>query len=186
MAQTRLQHLRVPTRAEWLAGGATALAILVYFLVLGAMDGRAARYFEDLRTRDPATYLDQLRETKGFDAFLSEYAAIGGFAEFAPQTPNFLVGRWTMRPEPLRLTPGQAPAECTDPATFDYGLFLAVEGGGPALAVQYRIAGDTVEMRSGEGSVYPIRLVGYGANLDHVEFTPPGRTTPVFAYLCGR
>ena len=29
-------------------------------------------------------------------------------------------------------------------------------------------------------------LIAYGARLDHLEFTPPGETRPVHAYLCGR
>ncbi|WP_347312942.1 hypothetical protein [Defluviimonas sp. SAOS-178_SWC] len=186
MAQLSLNRMRLPSGTEWIAGGAALLATLVYLFVLHGLDRRAESYFMALRENDPATYLMQLREAKGFDAFLPEYAALEGLGDFTPRTPTFLIGRWTLREDMLRLTPGQAPSACSDPATFEFGLFLMVEAGGPALAVQYRIDGDTVEMRSSAQAVYPIRLVSFGAQLDHIEFTPPGRDTPAFAYLCRR
>ncbi len=186
MAQLSLKVLRRLTPAEWVALGAALLAVLVYLLILGALDRRAERYFLDLRDSDPATYLTQLREAKGFAAYLPEYAALEGFGDYRPKPPSFLVGRWTMRTDTLRLTPGQAPAACTDPATFDFGLFLTLDSGGVALPVQYRLNGDVIEMRTRGDAVFPIALVSYGAQLDHIEFTPPGRKAPVFAYLCGR
>ncbi|WP_146111545.1 hypothetical protein [Defluviimonas denitrificans] len=186
MAQISLKGFRRPSRGEWIAAGATLAATLVYFLVLGALDRRAARYFEELRSSDPATYLVQLREAKGFSAYLPVYGELNGYGDYRPQPPVFLVGRWTMREEALRLTPGQAPEVCSDPVTFDFGLLLTVESGGVALPVQYRLNGETVEMRARNDAVFPIKLVSYGAQLDHIEFTPPGHTAPVLAYLCGR
>lgn len=186
MAQISLRGIRWPGPRQWLAVGGALVAVAAYLLVLRSLDHRAESYFRDLRDSDPATYLIQLREAKGFAAYLPEYAEIEGFADYRPKPPSFLVGRWTMRDAPLRLTPDQAPAICSDPVTFDFGLFLTVESGGVALPVQYRLTGETVEMRTRGGAVFPIALVSYGAQLDHVEFTPPGRTAPVYAYLCGR
>jgi hypothetical protein len=180
---TRLQKIRP---AEWIAASAVLVAILVYLLVLRALDHRAERYFLDLRSSDPTTYLLQLREAKGFAAYLPEYAELEGFDAYKAQPPNFLVGRWTMRDEMLRLTPGQAPEACSDPVTFDFGLFLAAQADGKALSVFYRLSGDTVEMKTRTDQVIPIQLVSYGAQLDHIRFTPPGRDAPLFAYLCGR
>ena len=186
MAQMSLNRLRKPTRTEWIATLATLAAVLAYVLVLGMLDKRAARYFTELRDSDPASYLLQLRESRGFEAFLEEYTALRHLDTFQPQAPSFLVGRWSMRADILRLTPGQAPERCLNPATFDFGLFLTVETGGVALPVQYRIAGNEVEMRGPGDAIFPIRLVSYGAELDHIEFTPPGHDTPVNAYHCGR
>ncbi len=186
MAQISLKGFSRPSRREWIAAGATLAATLIYFLVLGMLDRRAERYFEDLRESDPATYLNQLRESKGFSAYLPVYGELNGYDQYRPQPPVFIVGRWTMREEPLRLTPGQGPEACTDPVTFDFGLFLTVESGGVALPVQYRLDGEAVEMRARNDAVFPIQLVSYGAQLDHIEFTPPGHTAPVYAYLCGR
>ncbi len=186
MVQFGLKGFRHPTRTEWIATGASLFAVIVYLLILRSLDHRAESYFQDLREGDPATYLTQLREAKGFAAYLPEYAELDGFGEYRPQPPSFLVGRWTMRTEMLRLTPGQAPATCINSATFDFGLFLTVESGGVALPVQYRLNGDVVEMRTRGDAVFPIKLVSYGAQLDHIQFTPPGHKVPVYAYLCGR
>lgn len=181
----RWRHFR-PRRTDVLAGGAATLACLGYFGMLWVLDSSAEAYFEDLRQSNPALYLTQLRESEGFEAFLAEYRVLEGYETFHPSVPSFLVGRWTMRSAPIRLVPGTAPAECTDPVTFDYGLFLQVESGGVALAVNYLIEGNTVQMRTGNTGVVPIELVSYGAQLDHIVFVPPGATEPVDAYLCGR
>jgi hypothetical protein len=186
MTQLSLKGIRKVRPAEWAAVGAALAVIIAYLLVLRALDHRAERYFLDLRSSDPATYLTQLREAKGFAAYLPEYTELEGFDAYGARPPGFLVGRWTMRDEMLRLTPGQAPEACTDPVTFDFGLFLAAQSDGKALSVYYRLNGDTVEMKDRNDQVFPIQLVSYGAQLDHIRFTPPGRDAPVFAYLCGR
>ncbi|MFZ1726537.1 MAG: hypothetical protein WBO29_11410 [Albidovulum sp.] len=179
-------HLRRLSRTEWLSVSAMLVAVVAYLMVLGALDRRAEAYFIQMRTENPVVYLDQLRESRGFAAFLPAYMEMNGFDTFRPQPPNFMVGRWTMRSDTLRLVPGTAPATCSDPVTFDYGLYLTVESGGIALPVQYRIASDKVEMKSRSDAVFDIDLAIYGSQLDHIEFVPPGRSEKVFAYLCGR
>ena len=186
MAAFKSPQLRRLNREEWLTASALLLGVVVYLVVLGVLDRRAEAYFLRLRTENPVPYLDQLRESRGFAAFLPAYRELNGFDSFRPQPPNFMVGRWTMRSETLRLVPGTAPDTCSDPVTFDYGLYLTVESGGVALPVQYRIAGDRVEMKSRDDAVFDIDLAIYGSQLDHVEFVPPGRSDKVYAYLCGR
>lgn len=184
MAAIRFTRMRRLSRTEWIAAVVVLSAIAIYLLVLRQLDHRAAAYLEELRDSDPTTYLTDLREVRGYDAFLAEYSRIEGFEDFRPQPPGFLVGRWTTRQDMLRLTHGQAPNACTDPVTFEYGLYRGDEG--LSLPVQYRLVGDTAQMRTASDQVVPIRLVAYGARLDHLEFTPPGATQPVHAYLCGR
>ncbi|HPD93692.1 MAG: hypothetical protein H6900_16860 [Rhodobacter sp.] len=179
-------RLKRPRRVQILSAGVFLLAGVVYFGTLHAMDGRAEAYFRQLRQSDPALYLTQVREAQGFDTFLTEYRILNNYEDFHQAPPNFLVGRWTLRPEPIRLSPGTAPSECSDPVTLDYGLFLQLETGGVALPVSYRIEGKTVEMRIAPDSVVPIELVSYGAQLDHIAFTAPGRDAVSYGYLCGR
>lgn len=186
MAAIRFTRMRRISRAEWIAAIATLSAIAIYLLVLRQLDDRAASYLDDLRRNDPATYLTDLREVHGYDAFLSEYAVLEGFDEYRPQPPGFLVGRWTTRSDMLRLTHGQAPTSCTDPATFEFGRFVGDRAETAPMPVEYRLSGNTVEMRTADDRIIPIRLVAYGARLDHLEFVPPGKDLPVYAYLCGR
>lgn len=181
----RWRHFR-PRRNDVLMASAAVLGCVAYFAMLWVLDGRAGAYFEELRRTDPGLYLTQIRESEGFESFLAEYRTLEGYENFRPAAPAFLVGRWTVRSAPIRLVPGTAPEECTDPVTFDYGLFLQVESGGVALPVGYRIEGNTVEMRTTSAGVVPIDIVSYGAQMDHIAFVPPGSTDRVFAYLCGR
>ena len=176
MAAIRIRRIQGLSRGERIAVGIALIAIAAYFLLLRHLDGRAEIYFRDLRENDPATYLTNLREAQGFEAYLAEYAVLEGFDEFRPQTPGFLVGRWTMR----------GPDTCSDPAVFEYGLYMSPEAARTSTPVQYRLEGTDVLMRDYSDRVYPISLIAYGAQLDHLEFTPPGRESPVYAYLCGR
>jgi len=186
MATTRRWQQYSLSRIEALLLVAIAVATVIYFGVLHYLDGRAATYFANLRQTDPAFYLSQLRESQGFADYLAEYRDMEGYVSFKPAAPSFLVGRWTLREEPLRLSPGTAPEQCTDPVTFDYGILLMLESGGSTLRVTYRIEGDTVLLKSAGIGTFSVKLVSYGSQLDHIEFQPPGLSKTYFAYNCGR
>ncbi|MDK3017970.1 hypothetical protein [Pseudodonghicola flavimaris] len=186
MATSRHWRNYRPGRGEVLVFGVSLAAIGLYFAVLHDMDGRAADYFKDLRDSDPELYLTQLRESRSFQAYLDEYRTMQGYDSFKPAAPSFLVGRWTLQSEPLRLNPGTAPTHCSDPVTFDYGILLMLESGGEALRVSYSIEGQQVMVKEAGIGTFPIDLISYGARLDHLEFTPPGSTEKAYAYECAR
>ncbi|WP_109466514.1 hypothetical protein [Albibacillus kandeliae] len=175
-----------PGRAELAYLGLSVAAIALYFGVLHTLDGRAQTYFEELRESDPDLYLSQLRESRSFEAYIEEYRVMKGYDTFKPAAPSFLVGRWTMRSEPLRLNPGTTLSQCSDPITFDYGILLMLETGGEALRVSYGIEGQKVMVKEAGIATFPVDLISYGARLDHIEFTPPGETEKVYAYNCAR
>lgn len=182
-----VQWRRYQLRRPVIVASVVIVALIgAYFAMLHVLDGRAERYFQRIRQTDPALYLTLLREGGGFGAYLAEYKTLEGYADFRPAPPSFLIGRWSMRDSTIRLPPGTAPSQCTNPVTFDYGLMMGPALGGADVQVEYRIVGDTVEMRLHSGQIIPIRLVSYGAELDHIEFTPPGEHAPVYAYQCGR
>ncbi|RME18345.1 MAG: hypothetical protein D6801_01560 [Alphaproteobacteria bacterium] len=187
MARLTLPRIRPLSRTEAFLVAAIGALMIAYFGTLAYLDRRAAVYFEQTRAADPDLYLRQLRAGRGFEAFLPEYAALKGFEHFTPEPPDFLIGRWTMRDEMLRLVPGERPERCTNPVTFEHGLMLTVEPSPKAHVAAYRIAEGQIEVRlDGEnGPVVPIRPVSFGSALDHLEFTPPGQTAPVMAYFCG-
>lgn len=184
MANTRQWRRFRPNRMELLSIGGALIAIPLYLAVLYVLDGRAETYFENLRDEDTELYLTQLRESRGFSAYVDEYRDILGYDTVKEAAPSFLVGRWTMRPEPLRLTPGTPPGHCIDPITFDYGIVLMAQGGAGAFEAGYRIEGQKVQIESPGDRSFAVDLVSYGARLDHLEFQPPGRDEPVFAYNC--
>ena len=180
----RWQNFR-PNRIEVLSIGGALIAIPLYLAVLHNLDGRAETYFSNLRETDAELYLTQLRESRGFAAYVDEYREIRGYDEVRTAAPSFLVGRWTMRPEPLRLTPGTPPGRCVDPITFDYGIVLLAQGAEGAFDAGYRIEGQSVRIESPDQRNFSVDLVSYGARLDHLEFHLPGREDAVFAYSCG-
>lgn len=185
MARLTMPWMRPLNRKEWIMAGVILLLMVAYFSGLKELDGRAEAYFRKTRDSNPDLYLEQLRAGRGFAAYLPEYAELDGFEDFAPHAPDFLIGRWTMRTETLRLTPGERPDQCSDPITFDYGLVLMVEPESSTLPVSYRIAEGQVELRNLQGdATYTVTPVSFGSQIDHLEFTPPGRSEPVFAYLC--
>jgi hypothetical protein len=97
MAAIRFSRMRGLGRVQWIAAAAALSAVAIYLLVLRQLDHRAAAYLEGLRETDPTTYLTDLREVRGYDAFLTEYARLEGFDEFRPQPPGFLMAAF-LRP----------------------------------------------------------------------------------------
>lgn len=186
MSRSRQWRMNRPTRVELLGYGAILAAAVAYFAVLHMLDGRAETYFRDLRKSDPSLYLTQIRESRSFPAYLDEYRTMRGYDQFRTAAPDFLVGRWTMRPGPLRLTPGTAPLLCSDPVTFNYGILLMAGEDDVAFGVTYAIEGETVVLNAQQLGTITVDLVSYGARLDHIEFQPPGQDRTVYAYNCGR
>ncbi|GHG95707.1 hypothetical protein [Pseudodonghicola xiamenensis] len=186
MATSRQWRNYRPSRGELLVYGVSLVAIAIYFAVLHDLNGRAESYFKDLRVSNPELYLTQIRESRSFPVYLDEYRTMRGYDSFKPAAPSFLVGRWTMQPEPLRLNPGTTPADCAHPITFDYGILLMLESSSEAFRVSYSIEGQKVLVKEAGLNTFPVDLVSYGARLDHLEFTPPGATEKVYAYECAR
>lgn len=184
MARLAMPRMRPLSRREWLSSIAIAAAIVSYFALLAVLDDRAADYFTETRATNPDLYLEQLRASHGFEDFLPEYAALKGFEDFVTKTPDFLMGRWSMRDEPIRLVPGERPELCTDPITFDYGVVLLRDPETGPLHVGYRIVEGHVEVSTSTGQSFLIKPVSYGSTIDYLEFVPPGRAEPVYAYLC--
>lgn len=190
MTRTAIAKLKLPALPrllpqQWAAVAAVVVAIVGYFVALHALETRTADYFLRMRTENPAIYLEQLRESQGFEDFLPEYATLTGLDDFKADTPSFLLGRWTMQKAPLRLPPGMVPEQCSDPITFDYGLVLMAEAGGSALSARYRVSDGGVDLTGPTMKDTRITLVSFGSLLDHLEFTPPGRESAVYAYRCG-
>jgi hypothetical protein len=185
MARLTMPRIRPLSRKEWISTSIVGGLILCYFIGLKIFDNRAETYFRETRTSNPELYLEQLRDLHGFNAYLPEYAVIKKFEVETPRTPEFITGRWTMRDAPMRLTAGTYPEQCSNQITFDYGIILMVEPGATTMRVTYRIADGKVIAHTPTGSIFAITPVSFGAQVDHIEFVPPGRINKVYAYFCG-
>lgn len=167
-----------------LAGVALFAALYVGYLAV--QNHRAKAYYEQLRKTDPLRYLDDLRKSEGFAAYLDKYRLLEGYTAAQPKVPPFIVGRWTMRNTPQRVAPGTVFPDCLSPVTFEHGIMR--EGDGPKAStyhVDYRINGQDLILTGDQIGRLPIAMVSYGSAIDHLEFTPPGGYGKVYAYRCG-
>ncbi|MEJ2022106.1 MAG: hypothetical protein P8X43_08735 [Maritimibacter sp.] len=185
MARLNMPRIRRLSRKEWISASLVGGFMLVYFIGLSVLDKQAETYFRETRDTNPELYLEQLRDLHGFNAFLPEYAVLNKFDNFTPRTPEFLIGRWTMRDAPIRQVTGAYPEQCPDQITVDYGTILTVEPERDTLPVSYKIEDGLVNVNPARGEPFTIETISFGAQVDHIEFVPPGRDTVVYAYFCG-
>ncbi|WP_102226454.1 hypothetical protein [Acidimangrovimonas sediminis] len=163
-----------------------ALFAAFYVGYLSIQNYRAEAYYANLRKTDPLRYLDDLRKSEGFAAYLDKYRLLEGYTHEQAQVPSFIVGRWTMRSATQRVAPGTVFADCTDPVTFQHGLLRISEGPQATVyQVTYRIAGQELILNGDKIGRMRVGMVSYGSAIDHLEFSPPGGYGEVYAYRCG-
>jgi len=176
-----IRRLRVRRNTLILLATALILAVL-YSIYLTSRNRYAQHYLAVLRQTGPTQYLEQLRKLKGFGRYLVEYSALNDYRTFRRQVPEFMAGRWTLRPHREQLPPTGYFSSCTDPISFEYGQITLGSGMQPFRA-RYRIAGAKLIVRTDTKTI-PILLVSYGEAIDHLEFVPPTRKTIAYAYRC--
>ena len=175
-----------------LARGNVAPAAVATFVAIGLFAGYlytknrlAQERLSSLANTDMVRYLDELRRLEGFDTYLSVYRERMGFADFRPRAPRFLIGRWTLRDEAVRLPPSGSFAECDQPLVIEYGRIAITASPAVAEEAAYRLTEDEeLEVRTERNGVIPITIVAHGTRIDHLELTPPGREDRMFAYPC--
>ncbi|WP_322866291.1 hypothetical protein U5922_008850 [Aquicoccus sp. G2-2] len=176
-SRLKLQHGTVTLSVAGLA------FTIIYFLFLAYQNHRATAYMAELRESDTRAYLDQIRKLEGFSAYLAARSKLYGGDEYNSNVPPFLIGRWTMHTKPTRLGVGAA-VDCTDPITFEYGMFR-IEDEEMTRPAKFRMVGEMLEVKPLSTPVFDVRLISYGPAIDHLEFVPPGREETYYAYPCG-
>ncbi|MFC2968648.1 hypothetical protein [Acidimangrovimonas pyrenivorans] len=163
---------------------AAAVFGIAYFGYLAVQNYRAEAYYEELRKTDPVRYLDDLRKNEGFANYLDKFRLLEGYYAPKAAAPPFLVGRWTLQPRPLRVAPGTVFADCQDVLVFERGLVeMTVNGKLTTFPTTYRIYNQSIQLMG--LNALEVKLVSYGAAIDHLELTPPGRDKTFYGYRCG-
>ncbi|GHE00042.1 hypothetical protein U879_10125 [Defluviimonas sp. 20V17] len=159
----------------------------LYIGYLAYQNHRAEAYYANLRKTDPLRYLDDLRKSEGFAAYLDKYRLLEGYTSDRPQVPPFILGRWTMRVVPQRVAPGTVFSDCLNPVSFQHGLFRLHEGPkAVAYKVEYRITGQDLILTGDRIGRLAVAMVSYGSAIDHLELHPPGEADQTYyAYRCG-
>ncbi len=160
------------------------LAMGAYVFFLNVEDHQLARRDATLARTDFARYLEQLRTTKGFAAYMAAYSEAYGYGSWHKDVPPFLLGRWTLDTKPRRVNDEYIPTSCIDALVIEDGWLKTLGASPSQRQVTYRISGDTVEARAANGTTIPIHLVSYDMNLHHIEVTLPGHTGTRYGYQC--
>ena len=169
-----------------------ALAILALVAAAVAFTGYltvknrwAEARFRALRAEDSDAYLDVLRRLEGFDAYLDAWRRIEGAGSFDDQAPPFLIGRWTVQGDAVRRPPSGSFAACDQPLVIEYGRIAMAPAPAVAGDAAYRLTEDgALQVRTDSHGIITIRIVAHGTRIDHLELTPPGHETRMFAYPC--
>ncbi len=165
-----------------------ALAGLIFIALYGVFLTYQERLAEArlaaMRQKDADAYLDEIRMLEGFDTYVREFQQLKGFDSFRTNAPIFMIGRWTLRDSTERIPVGTMP-DCTDPVIFEYGRFKLPRDG-TDLPASFRLDDQTLIVRPRTGDPVRVELISFGAAIDHLRLTPPGREDVSYAYPCGR
>lgn len=170
--------------AKFVAVAAIIVLSVGYIHFLNVQNRDAGSKLQTLQKTDTAHYLESVRQSEGFVAYLREFTRYRGYDTFHKEVPPFLLGRWALFSTPQKVGYQFIAEDCIN--------FLAIEDGEMRAAgdltgswpVQYRVAGSSVEAKLTDGSVLPISLASYGMDLHHIVVTLPGETAPHYGYLC--
>lgn len=158
----------------------------IYVGYLAYQNNRAKAYYTALRQENPEQYLDDLRRAEGFESYLAKYRMLEGYYLPKTEAPRFLVGRWTLKAAPERVAPGTVMSDCPAPILFETGLIELDNGDGRRkFRVTYQLSGSDAYITGAEIGELRVRIVAYGASIDHLELVPPGASDRAYAYLCG-
>ncbi len=161
-----------------------ALALAGYVFYLNQQDARVQAHFEKTRREAPQRYLDELRVVRGFNAYLEAYAEIRGADRFGDRAPEFLLGRWAVFDRPLRVDDRFSTTSCRNAILIENGR-LTLPGATDAMPAEYRLSGNRVFIRTGDGQDgIVIRLIASGIYLHRLEFDRSDGRGVGYAYRC--
>ncbi len=160
------------------------LAVLtVYVVYLTQQDARLSRHFTESRNNSPETYLEEVRVVRGFDAYLEAYTQIRKSDEFSEAAPEFLLGRWALFDEPLRVDDRFSVSSCQNPLLFENGR-VTPPGESAPIPATYWLNGNDLVVRLETGKQVAVRLVSSGVHLHHLEVAGGIGGGHRYAYRC--
>jgi len=159
-----------------------ALGFYVWFL--NHQEARAERYFTHLRVSNPAKYLNEVKQVSGYKDFLSAYPQIKGYTQFKPETPEFLLGRWSITPTAKRVSDSYESVNCVNPLLIENGRITYPGDKQARENVAFRLVGPTVILRRPGQPEKSIKVVASGVLLHHLEMVLPGDNKISYGYRC--
>ena len=129
----RARRLRINA---WFAAG-LLVAFGAYVIALTQMQHTTERTYAALRVSDPDLYLAKIRQAEGFRTYLRQFAALKGQTPQA-EAPPFLIGRWALYDQPMRVDDAYVPPICLDDVVIQDGSLRTGRPHRASYPVRYR------------------------------------------------
>jgi len=175
----RSRRLRINA---WFAAG-LLVAFGVYVIALTQMQHTTERTYAALRVSDPDLYLAKIRQAEGFRTYLRQFAALKGQAPQA-EAPPFLIGRWALHDQPLRVDDAYVPPMCLDDVVIQDGSIRTGRPQRASFPVRYQVGDTKVTAVRDNAAPIVIVPVGYGVHVNHIEIKLPGSDKTRYGYVC--
>jgi len=175
----RARRLRINA---WFAAG-LLVAFGAYVIALTQMQHTTERTYAALRVSDPDLYLAKIRQAEGFRTYLRQFAALKGKTPQA-EAPPFLIGRWALYDQPMRVDDAYVPPICLDDVVIQDGSLRTGRPHRASYPVRYRV--DDTKVVAERDNAPPIIIVpvGYGVHVNHIEIKLPGSDKKRYGYVC--
>lgn len=167
----------------WVAIGLLA-AFLAYVLMLTQMQHTTERAYAELRNTDPDLYLAKIRQAEGFRTYLREFTTLKGYDTPQTEAPPFLIGRWVLYDQPMRVDDAYVPPICLDDIVFQDGNIRTGRPKRASYAVRYQIQGSNVMAVREHAAPIVIVPIGYGTHVNHIEVRLPDSDDTRYGYEC--
>ena len=165
-------------------GLALLVAFGAYVLALTQMQHTTERTYAELRHSDPDLYLAKIRQAEGFRVYLREFVELKGYQTPQTEAPPFLIGRWALYDEPMRVDDAYVPPMCLDDIVIQDGNIRTGRPKRASYPVRYQMQGEKVLADREKAAPIVIVPVGYGTHVNHIEVRLPGSETTRYGYEC--
>ncbi|MCF8481915.1 MAG: hypothetical protein K9H25_15930 [Rhodospirillum sp.] len=163
----------------------TTLVFLVgYILLVNHEEHAMEAYYADLKENNVELYLDKILQAQGFRTYLEEYLEAHDYTRPTSVAPPFLVGRWEMFDESMRVDDEFVPDSCSNALQIEDGRIKTLGVSPSQEAVHYTMVEDRVTAHREGLSPLTITVIGYGSHLHHIEVTDPALGSTHYGYMC--
>lgn len=164
--------------------GLASLALFaIYVFALTQVQHSTEKAYAELRVSDPDLYLSNIRQAEGFRVYLRQFTELKGYGTPQFEAPPFVIGRWVLYGEPMRVDDAYVPPVCLDDVVIQDGLIRVGRPKPADYKVHYVIEGPMVLARRESGAPISIVPIGYGVHVNHIVISLPG-AKPRYGYLC--
>lgn len=167
----------------WAAIG-LLVAFTAYVLALTQIQHTTELTYAELRQSDPDLYLAKIRQAQGFRSYLRQFSELKNYQTPQTEAPPFLIGRWALHDQPLRVDDAYVPPLCLDDIVIQDGNIRLGRPKRASYAVRYQIQGNNVLAVREKSAPIVIVPVGYGTHVNHIEVRLPGTDYPRYGYVC--